>query len=196
VAFVQQHLVILSSYALLLIFAGAMIGGETIAFLASILCHRNGLPVQWVFLVALLAGIIGNLFLYYLGRRFGDAILVHHPRLQTDVLRFRSWLRNKASLLAFGSRFVYGAGVIGPILLGINRFPLPRYFLLNAVSAGLWAAMVVAIGYLMGSKAESLLDNIQYLEQILFVVILLILLRWLYRHRFLTMHKQQSKEHV
>jgi membrane protein DedA with SNARE-associated domain len=106
-----------------------------------------------------LGGMIGDQLLYFLGLRFGPALLQ----------RFQNTARKSAApsddqrhpyLFVIGTRFMYGFRVIGPMLIGASRLP-PKIFLpLNIVGAIAWALIFTTLGYLGGEVIGPWLHNL------------------------------------
>lgn len=181
--FIHAHQIFFSHYALIAVLIGALMGAETILILASIVCHKNGIPIQWVALTAIVGAIVANQVWFKLGTKFGLQILNHHPHLNKDMGKFKKWIQNKADLTALGSRFIYGGASLIPLLLGTNHYPNYRFFIMNILSAILWASLFIKISYTLGANIQQLLQQMKYLEVSLLIIILLMVAHWFYKHR-------------
>ncbi len=179
----QQGLPYLSHYGLVIVFAGALLEGETVILLAGVLCHRGVLPLDWTVMVAAVGAFAGDQIWFHLGHRFGPVALTYFPRLAKHADEIRPWFDQKSDWIALGSRFIYGSRTVAPLLLGMHDYPATRFALINILSASLWAVAVVAAGYLIGAGAEQLFGRIEHIEQLLLAVFLIMLFRWWYRHR-------------
>ncbi len=180
-----------SHFGLIIVFVGALLEGETVILLAGVLCHRGALSFEWIVIAAALGAFVGDQLWFYIGRRYGRDALTRFPRLTKHADRLLPMLKEKSDWIALGSRFVYGTRTVAPMLLGMHDYPPIRFALINSVSASLWATLGVGAGYLLGAGAEQLFGRIKHIEQLLLVIVLLMLVRWWYRHRNL---KRTSKE--
>jgi len=163
----------LSQYGLLIVFIGACLEGETILLLAGVFSHRGVLPLEWVIMVGILGAFIGDQTCFYIGRKYGKAVLIRYPGLDKHANKVRPWLKQKSDWVAFGSRFIYGTRTIAPILLAINNYSPKRFAFINFISASLWAWIAVEAGYLIGLEAEKLFGRIVHVEQLVLVLILI-----------------------
>ena len=190
----QESLPYLSQYGLFLVFAGALIEGETIIILSGVLCHQGLLPLEWTIITATLGAFTGDQVWFHLGHRYGNKLLDRFPRLAVHARKVRPWLEKKSDWIAAGSRFVYGTRTIAPILLGMHDYSGLRFVFINSISASLWAVMGIGVGYLAGAGAEQLFGQIKHVEQLFLVIILVILLRWWYRYR--NLKRATGEKHV
>lgn len=172
----------LSHYGLMLVFAGALIEGETIILLAGVLAHEGVLPFSWTVGTAAVGAFSGDQIWFRLGRRYGSDALTRFPRLVRYADKVRPWLKRKSDWIAASSRFVYGTRSVAPLLLGAHEYPGMRFALINSISASLWAFVVAGLGYLIGSGAEQLLGRIEHIEQLLLVLVIIMAGWWWYRH--------------
>ncbi len=172
-----------SQFGLPLVFAGALLEGETVVLLAGVLCHRGLLPLEWTVVLAAAGAFTGDQTWFHLGRRYGLRALSRFPWLARRAAQVRPWVEQRADWIAATSRFVYGTRTVAPLLLGMHGYPSPRFLLVNSFSALLWAVAVVGAGYLVGAGAEQLFGRVRHIEQLLLVVGGLMLLRWWLRRR-------------
>ena len=65
-------------------------------------------------------------------------------------------------------RFFYGLRNLTPFVLGTAEISVRKFFVLNAVGAGIWAVAFALIGYGFGSLLENVLtrviDNVHHAE--------------------------------
>lgn len=179
----QQSLPYLSQYGLWIVFAGALLEGETVIILAGVLCHQGILPLEWTMVTAACGAFTGDQTWFHLGHRYGKKLLARLPRLARHARRVRPWLIKKSDWIAAGSRFVYGTRTIAPILLGMHDYPGLRFMFINSISASLWALVSVGAGYLVGAGVEELFGRIRHIEQLLLIIILIMLVWSWYRYR-------------
>ena len=172
-----------SQFGLMVVFAGALLEGETVVLLAGVLCHRGLLPLDWTVLVAALGAFTGDQVWFHLGRRYGTGVLKRFPRLAGHAGELRPWVEHRADWIAVTSRFVYGTRTVAPLLLGMNGYSATRFALVNAAGAALWAALVVGAGYLVGAGVEQLFGRVRHIELLLLLIGVLMMLRWWYRRR-------------
>ena len=174
---------LLSQYGYLALFAGCLLEGETLLLLAGIAAHgADYLSISIVVLVAFVGGTLGDQILFFVGRRYGAALLGRWPHLEAPAARMRRLIDRHSSLLIVGVRFMYGLRLIGPVVIGMSDVPARRFVVFNMIGAALWAVGVSGIGYLFGHAIEWLLADLALFEKValvcaIAVVVLLLALR-------------------
>lgn len=107
-----EHLI--REYGYLAVLLGTLVEGETILILGGISAHLGYLQLPLVMAAAFIGGYSGDLLLFYLGRRHGQAVLEKYPRLQARVGNFQGLLARSNYSLILGFRFLYGLRLVAP----------------------------------------------------------------------------------
>lgn len=131
---------------------GAVIPG-TVIILGIAALVPSGAVAFWPVLLSAIAGaVLGDGFAFWLGHRYSDSIgqwrwLERHPQLMVEGRRFFERHGGKSILLA---RFTPGVRAVVPLVAGLAGMPFARFYLINVLSAVLWAAShilpAVAVG--------------------------------------------------
>jgi len=128
---------------------------------AGALARSGRLEFSLIVLIAVVASLIADSIWYEVGRRRGGGVL---KRLCRVSLEPDSCVRMTENLFGrFGSsalivaKFVPGFNTAAPPLAGIVRMPRPRFLGLGALSALLWAGLLMGLGYLFGRQVERVL---------------------------------------
>jgi membrane protein DedA with SNARE-associated domain len=100
--------------------------------------------------VAALGGFLGDQFYFFLGRRYGLAILDRFPAAKAVAPRVDALVVRYRTLVVPMLRFAYGVRTVGPIVVGAGRMPALEFAALNAVGAIAWAILIGGAGYLFG----------------------------------------------
>ncbi|MGO4838840.1 DedA family protein, partial [Rhizobiaceae sp. 2RAB30] len=66
-------------------------------------------------------------------------------------------VRQYPTLYVLGNRYVYGFRLVGGVAAGLSGIALPKFVILNALSALVWAAVFTGVGYIFGLGAEQIL---------------------------------------
>lgn len=174
----------LQDYGYLALFIGTFFEGETILVLAGFLASRGYLDIYLVMFTAASGGYCGDQLWYFLGRRKGREILARKPHWQVLGEKALNHLRRYPDVWVLGFRFVYGLRTVMPIAIGISGYPPLRFLLFNALSAAIWAVILGAAAFHLGSALELVLNNIKHYE--LRVIAVLLIgggLLWLWRRQ-------------
>jgi len=146
--------------------------------------------------VALACGILGSLLGSYanywvaarLGRwvfvRYGKWVLVSEKSLE----RTERFFDRHGPIAVFTARLFPVARHLISIPAGIARMPLGRFFVYTGVGAGIWWAVLLAIGWVIGKEGKSLSRDLVYAYSHRAVVILIpavavLIVVYVLRHR-------------
>jgi membrane protein DedA with SNARE-associated domain len=139
---------------------GLPLPGETILVLAAIYAATEPSFNIWVVIaVAAFGAIIGDNIGYWLGsrygyallRRYGDRIGMFEPRIKLGQYLF---LRHGAKVVFLG-RFVALLRILAAFLAGLNRMPWRAFLMANAAGGIIWAAVFGFGGFIFWQGAAS-----------------------------------------
>jgi membrane protein DedA with SNARE-associated domain len=174
---------LISTHGYWMLAVGCLLEGEIVLVLAALAAHRGYLNPAAVVTIAAACAFAGNQFFFWLGRRYGTALLERWPVLDTHSAEIRRLIEFHASIAAVAVRFVYGTRVAGPMLIGATSMPQLRFAELNALSAIAWALLVGTAGWLFGEAAQALFGHVAHVEAWLFGALIVVLVAWrLLRH--------------
>lgn len=144
-----------------------------------------------------LAGFLGNVSGYEIGRKIGPPLYERDGRVlkqkyfdQTRV--FFDKHGNKALVIG---RFVPFVRTYITVVAGVTRMPRGRFFLWSFVGAVLWVASITLLGYVLGSAFPALGENIdKAIILILAFSVLPIAWEW-WRHRRTSAREAADHDH-
>ena len=163
---------LISQYGYIAVLVGSVIEGDGIAILGGIAVRHGYLEFFATVLMAAMGGMAADQLLYFLGRRYGEAILNRFHRHKAKIDRMRELVHRHESLWIIGVRFAYGFRIIGPLILGTSGIPPRRFIMLNIIGGLLWGSVMVGIGYCVGEFLHRFVAGHRSLE--LWVVIVLV----------------------
>lgn len=155
---------LISTYGYWAILVGTFLEGETILILGGFAASRGYLALPFVLLSGFFGTFCGDQLYFYLGRRYGQKMVRRSywegrlEKVQGLMARFQTSL-----ILLF--RFLYGLRTIIPFAIGMGAISARKFFLLNALSASIWALVVGIGGYLFGQFLELLLGDLKKYEE-------------------------------
>ncbi len=170
---IQEIMPFLQSYGLLIIFFGVLLEGEISIIIAGILCQQGTLALDETVIIAIIAAFLSDQIWFQLGHRYGQSLLNRFPFLIRYQHKIQPWIQNKSDYIALGGRFIYGTRIIGFVLLGLHHYSLKRFILIDSLTTTVWCLLGVALGYFLGTGADSIFGEIKYIEKLLFVILLL-----------------------
>jgi membrane protein DedA with SNARE-associated domain len=150
---------LIESYGLLAVFLGCMAEGESAAILGGFFAHQ-GIFVLWqAYLVAFVGAFIGDNIFFALGRRYSDHHYVLRLRAKPGFAHAYAMLQKHPDVFVLTNRYIYGLRTVGGIAAGFSSISVPRFLLLNGISALVWAGIFCTLGYVFGLGAEHLIGD-------------------------------------
>jgi membrane protein DedA with SNARE-associated domain/rhodanese-related sulfurtransferase len=162
---------LVQNYGLLLVFAvvlveslGLPVPSFAVVLIAAGSSAAAGHGPFPVLLVALAASVLGDLFWYWAGMRYGYRLLGTLCRIsispescvqRTESL-FVRW--GPSSLLI--SRFVPGFSVLAQPLAGAVGQPFSAFFVYDSLGALIWCTLAVALGVIFSAAVDNVLDTL------------------------------------
>jgi len=183
----------IQQYGYVAVFIGTFFEGESVALLGGFLAHDELLDLTLVMVVTFAGSFCGDQTAFLLGRRYGSRWKPKSAMVQRRIAHAEDLLNRYQIPVLLGFRFVYGIRNATPFVAGsITAIPWPRFILLNAAGALIWATSIPAIGYYFGHTAESLLGSSKTYEVgLLAALVSGALLLWLIR--FLRARRQAAR---
>ncbi len=163
--FKPETIIKYGGFALLLfvVFAetGLLIGfflpGDSLLFTAGLLCARGDLDVDIYTVIGglIVAGVIGNIFGYYFGRRAGPALFTKDDNLifkkRYVEITHSFYSRHGGKTLIMG-RFLPIIRTFAPILAGVIRIGFGKFMVYNIVGCTLWVLSLTLSAYVLGKQ--------------------------------------------
>ncbi len=143
-------------------FTGLVLPGELFLALGGVYAGRGDLSVVAVTIVAVCAGVGGETFSFWLGRRFGVQIIRRLPfanRLESHLGEARDFFQRNGGRTVFVGRYVSVVGTFMPFAAGMSKMPFRRFLIFDVLAISLWAIAVTLLGYLLNSQV-GLVDRI------------------------------------
>lgn len=146
----------------LIILAWTFVEGETVVLVTGALIagqNEYGLSIHLLVLVAFLGSFAGDQTYYYIGRRYGTALLKKWPRFQKKIDWAFRMVRTHETLFILTFRFLYGVRNFSPFVIGISGVPWIKFLCLNFIAALIWANSFAWGGYFLGTMLEGWLGT-------------------------------------
>ncbi|MSO85551.1 MAG: DedA family protein [Rhodospirillales bacterium] len=141
------------------IFVWTFFEGETIVIFGGYAAYDGIVdPIKLLF-VAWFGSFLGDQVWFWLGRRYGETLLVRFPKWRPRVEVALDLLYEFKTLFILSFRFIYGIRNVSSFAVGLSEISWARYSVTNFIAAGLWATSFVSIGYLFGHVSEAALGK-------------------------------------
>lgn len=143
-----------------LIFIWTFFEGETFIIFAGFAAHQGLLDWQAVFLCAWFGSFSGDQLYFWIGRRYGQTLLVRFPRWRPGVELALDALRRWNVWFILTFRFIYGVRNFASFTMGMAGVPPLRFAGLNFCAAATWALSFAGFGYVFGQALEAVLGEV------------------------------------
>jgi membrane protein DedA with SNARE-associated domain len=135
---------------------GIPVPGETALLVGVFLATQGRLSVVVVAVVAWVGAVVGDNLGYLIGRRWGTR-LVRAPAVgrfysPERLERAEAFFERRGWVAVFAGRFIALLRIFAGPLAGMHRMPWPRFVLANAAGGACWVAVIVLVGWAIGSN--------------------------------------------
>jgi membrane-associated protein len=127
-----------------------LLPGDSLLFAAGALAAKPELElsVGWMWLLMVIAAILGDTVNYHLGYFFGAKMPLINPKHIARTQAFYERHGGKTIILA---RFVPIVRTFAPFVAGVGAMSYGRFLTYNVVGAVLWVALLVLAGFFFGN---------------------------------------------
>jgi lysylphosphatidylglycerol synthetase-like protein (DUF2156 family)/membrane protein DedA with SNARE-associated domain len=158
-------------YGYLLLFAGVAIEADGFLIAGAFLASRGYFDIRVVLVLSALATTLANQFWFRLARFRGKAFFERKVQADPRFQRISGWLHRRDGALIFLSRFLYGFRVAIPAAFGATGMSAARFTWFDALSAGVWSAIVGFAGYALGDTLQIIIDDVRRYEWLVLLAI-------------------------
>ena len=134
---------------------------------AGYLAAKREMSLAGAFFAGAGGSLAGALFNYVLGHRLGRAFLIRYGRylfLRPETVdKVERFFEKYGPASTFWGRLLPGIRQYISLPAGIGRMPLVSFSIYTFLGAGLWCAVLLALGYLFGEHEEQIHAVLHYL---------------------------------
>jgi membrane protein DedA with SNARE-associated domain len=171
---------LVSEYGYVALFVLTFFEGETIMLVSAYAAHQGYLDIRWVLLIGFLGTFCGDQLWFFVGRKWGPQIVQRFPSWKGPTEKAFALLNKYDAYFILSFRFFYGIRNVTPVVIGMARVPVWRYFFLNMTAAIIWALAFGLSGYGFGVVIREYFSGLKHLELYIFGgLILLGVVIWL-----------------
>jgi undecaprenyl-diphosphatase len=155
---------------------GAVVPGTAIIVGLAALVPSGVLKLYPLLIAALIGAMLGDGLSFWLGRRYHEHILLRWPfrRYPHLIKRSEAFFKRHGGKSVFLARFTPGVRAFVPLVAGMLRMPVGRFYVANILSAFVWAPLHVLPGVVLGAYVHSAGDAAGRLAILIVVLAVLI----------------------
>jgi membrane protein DedA with SNARE-associated domain len=132
-------------------------------------------------IIAAVANFIGDMILVYMGRYNKSSVMPYFKSHKRKLALAQILFKQYGDKIIFIKKYIYGLKTLVPLAIGLTKYSLIKFTIINAICSVVWAISLGLASYYAGgfiSKFASYFGDRSYLVP-LFLFILLGLI-WLY----------------
>ena len=157
------------------LFVGFFLPGDSLLFTAGLLCSTGILVIHPFLLVVLIiiAAVAGNMVGYGFGKKVGPLLFKRKSGLlfrQEHLVAANEFYKKHGKKTIILSRFLPIVRTFAPIVAGIVKLELYKFFIYSLVGAFFWVNALVLTGYYMGKYIPGIKDYLGYIVIFLIVI--------------------------
>lgn len=160
---------------------------EIIMIPAGYLAFKGEMNVYIVVLIGILGSVAGALFNYYLAVHFGRAFILKYGKyffIKEETLdKLEAFFTKHGELSTFNGRLIPGIRQLISLPAGLARMNIAKFSFYSGLGAGIWVIVLVALGYLLGSKEELISEYLQNATLIAIISVVFITVFYVIRHK-------------
>lgn len=130
-----------------------------LALFAGYAAHSGALDFGMLIVICWLGSFSGDVFRFWIGRRYGDRWLRSFPRLARAVQTAARLADRHYVWMILLHRYPHGIRGVAGFAYGMSRMPWPTFLMLNFAAAGLWSCAIVSAGYAFGQVSEKVMNE-------------------------------------
>jgi membrane-associated protein len=200
----QEWLLLQNSYIIYLALFFSLLGGafglpipEDLPLICAGIVIENGSANIWLTLLSCYSAIIlGDFFVFHIGRVFGPAIFkkrLFRERMSEERLaKIKKSLEKRSLIMIFLARHLFYIRTVTFLSCGALGMSRKRFFFTDAIAALISTPLMVFVGYKAAEHYEKYLDMFHKIERdILYGILALIVVYVCYK-----LYKKKSKKTV
>ncbi|MBM3222528.1 MAG: DedA family protein [Candidatus Tectomicrobia bacterium] len=182
-----QLIYVLLFVLLLLCGLGFPMAEELVLLAGGVLVASDVLDPFLMFLVNLLGVLIGDVFLFGLGRGLNKR-LSRSPRFTewfaTRLERGQPFFARYGSTTVFLARFIPGLRAPAFLIAGTLQMSFWRFLTIDTLASLIFVPALCVVGYLFADQVDVIATWFRHAERALLSLLLLVLLAWLWRRHW------------
>jgi len=151
---------------------------EVVMIPAGFLVFKGEMNAFLAFFAGTFGSLAGALFNYYLCYFFGRPLIQKYGKFVgiTDekMAKFEAFFEKYGEISTFNCRLLPGIRQYISLPAGLAKMNIFKFCLYTALGAGIWVAILMAVGYIIGDNQDLIKKYMHVITLILVVLILLI----------------------
>ncbi|MFH1787676.1 MAG: DedA family protein [archaeon] len=162
---------------------------EVILVPAGVLASKGEMSITLIFIAGLLGSLAGAVFNYllamFLGRSAVDLLISKYGKIlflsKSSLKRSDDYFNKHGDITTFIGRLIPIIRQLISLPAGFSRMNFPKFIMFTTLGAGIWAIILIYLGYFFGSNSEWISNNLNVISfglMLFSLIIFIIYLRY------------------
>ncbi len=163
---------LIKHFSYTILFIWSILEGEIGLSLSGFLIRKGDFTFSNVITIAIAGAFVGDFSLFILGRVFNNRVEKYLLNYKDKLIYIKKWFKNNVVWIILFERFIYGTHIPSLLFIGMSRYSLIKFMIIDIIGITIWAIAFTSIGYYFG---ESVVDIIIILEHHFSIFILILI---------------------
>ena len=150
----------LATYGYIIVALYSFGGGMLALAGAGVLSAMGKMDITTAITIAILFNFIGDSFLFYMGKNNKQEVRGYLAKFKGRIhARTTLLMRRYGWAVVFLQKYLYGVKTLVPIIMGLSKYDLKKFILLNIFASILWGVVVGSISYYFSAGVQEWMDS-------------------------------------
>lgn len=156
----------LMSFGYIIMFPFMIAFGPIVTIIAAFMSSWGVFNIYWVFAISLFAGMIGDVALYFVGRKWGLPFVDHIGKYigitQQSVIKMENAFMCHGGKIIIAVKSTTGLCWVTFIAAGMVKMPFWRFFFYTAIGGLIWSGGLTIVGYFFGYMYNRIVEYLSW----------------------------------
>jgi membrane-associated protein len=146
--------------------------GDSLLFVAGSLAGAGYLNIFLTYILFLTAAILGNMFNYWMGNKFGHIFFTHEKSRwfnQKNLKKTHEYFDKYGGKTIIITRFIPVIRSFAAFVAGMGTMTYKQFMIYNVIGGFLWATLLTFTGYFFGGT-KIVKDNFEFVVLVIVVI--------------------------
>ncbi len=145
----------LSTYGYLILAYYSLGGGMLALIGAGILSSMGKMDITTSILIATVANAVGDNLLFYLARTNKETVQKYLKKHRRKIAWTNLLMRRYGWMAVFLQKYIYGVKTLVPIVMGLTKYDMKKFTILNIPASIVWGLVVGLVSYYFSDWVRS-----------------------------------------
>jgi membrane protein DedA with SNARE-associated domain len=129
-------------------------GGFFALAAAGILSALGKMDIWLSIVVATSSNFVGDTFLFYLAQSNKKEVMKYMKKYRRKIAYTNLLMRKYGWMAVFLQKYIYGVKTLVPVLMGLSRYDIKKFVVLNFFASIVWGIVIGLTSYLFSSTVK------------------------------------------